>query len=168
MSTMPLKKIYEEAFNKEATFGSCAQAVLATLAEHFDFISPELVQQSYYLAGGGARGTGGTCGALAGGLLAIGAKYGRTLSEFGKEKTAAHEKGFNLAAALSDRFIQEYGAVSCAKVQEKYFGRSFYLRDEEEFAAFEAAGAHQDKCPNVTGNVAKWTAALLLTGRTEA
>jgi len=29
---------------------------------------------------------------------------------------------------------------------------------------FEEAGAHLDKCPSVTGNVARWTAELLING----
>ncbi|RSD33523.1 MAG: CGCAxxGCC family protein, partial [Methanohalophilus sp.] len=30
------------------------------------------------------------------------------------------------------------------------------------FEAFEEAGGHDDKCPSVTGNAAKWTAKVLL------
>ncbi len=30
-----------------------------------------------------------------------------------------------------------------------------------EYAEFEAAGSHDDKCPNVTGMVAEWVAEIL-------
>lgn len=34
--------------------------------------------------------------------------------------------------------------------------------DAKEYEEFERAGGHRDKCPSVTGNVAKWVAQILL------
>ena len=46
--------------------------------------------------------------------------------------------------------------------KKKLFGRSFDLLNQDEYEAFEKAGAHVDKCPSVSGNVARWTAEIIL------
>ncbi|MBN2599441.1 MAG: hypothetical protein JXA75_02785 [Candidatus Thermoplasmatota archaeon] len=51
---------------------------------------------------------------------------------------------------------------SAAAFKKKIFGRSYDLLDKQEYAAFGDAGAHADKCPSVAGNVAKWTAEIIL------
>ena len=50
----------------------------------------------------------------------------------------------------------------CKDVHQKLFGRAFKLLDPEEYQEFEKAGAHVDKCPSVSGNVARWTAEIIL------
>jgi C_GCAxxG_C_C family probable redox protein len=158
-----INEVYEKAFQYEAEFGICPQAVLAALHDHFDFVDREVIKKGHFLAGGIVRSIDGHCGALSGGIMAIGCKYGRERNEFG-EKTEIHEAGASLARQLHDRFAAEYGGVICREVQEKIFGRAFNLRDEKESEMFEEAGAHLDKCPSVTGNVARWTAELLING----
>lgn len=37
-----------------------------------------------------------------------------------------------MAAALHDKYIEKYGTVICAEIHKKIFGRSFYLRDDEQ------------------------------------
>lgn len=159
-----LKEIYKKAYEYEAEFGGCPQAVLAALKEHFSFIDEKIIKTSHFLAGGVARSTQGTCGALTGGVMAISAELGRERAQFGQEKTLSQEEGSALAALLTDRFMKTYDGITCERVQKKLFGRAFNLRDEEEWAMFEEAGGHLDKCPSVTGNVACWTAELLSKG----
>jgi hypothetical protein len=74
-----------------------------------------------------------------------------------------------LAKILYDTFVTEFGRPICTGVQETIFGRSFDLWDPEEHQAFEEAGGHRDKCPEVAGKAAKWTAGILLdtAGETE-
>ena len=156
-----LSAVYERAYQNEAEFGVCPQAVLAALQDYFRFIDDSLIQASHALAGGIARSTDGTCGALNGGLIVISSIYGRKRSEFG-EKTGNHEKGEMIARELHDRFAAEFGGVICREVQEKVFGRSYNLRDPREFEKFEADGGHTDKCPLVTGKAARMTAEILL------
>ena len=104
--------------------------------------------------------TRGTCGTLAGGLLAISSIVGREYDDFkeGKKK----RRVFKYSKILYDRFIDEYGSPLCCDVQKRLFGRSFNLMNKKEYEEFEKAGAHIDKCPSVSGNVAKWTAELIL------
>jgi hypothetical protein len=69
---------------------------------------------------------------------------------------------FNYAKDLYGKFVEEYGSPQCREVHKKLFGRTFNLSDPREFKEFEKAGGHVDKCPSVSGNVAQWTAEIIL------
>jgi len=151
---------YRLAFKYEAELGSCPQCVLAALKETLDVGSDDTIKSADALAGGTSLSSRGTCGALVGGLLAISSIVGREYEDFkeGKRK----RRVFKYSKILYDRFIDEYGSPLCCDVQTKLFGRSFNLMNKNEYEEFEKAGAHIDKCPSVSGNVAKWTAELIL------
>ena len=151
---------YQRAFSYEAKVGSCPQCVLAALKETLNIGDETLIKSADALAGGTALSSKGTCGALAGGMLALGFLSGRKYSELkeGKKKRLI----FRYTKILYDRFIEEYGSPLCCDVQKKLFGRSYNLLDKQEYEAFEKAGAHVDKCPSVAGNVARWTASIIL------
>jgi C_GCAxxG_C_C family probable redox protein len=151
---------YELAFRYEAELGSCPQCVLAAIKETIDVGDPAIIQAADALAGGTALSSRGTCGALVGGLLAISSLVGRNYSDFQAEKRI--RRVFKYSKMLYDRFIKEYGSPLCCDVQTQLFGRSFNLLDKAEYAEFEHAGAHVDKCPSVSGNVAKWTVELII------
>ncbi len=138
-----LDDVYQRAFEYEARLGSCPQCVLAALQETIK-IGDENV----------------SCGALAGGMIAIGLLVGRTYKEFseGQKKRLV----FKYTRMLYDRFVEEYGSPLCCGVQKKIFGRSYNLLDKQEYESFENAGAHVDKCTSVAGNAARWTAELIL------
>jgi len=154
------EKAYQLAFEYEATRGCCPQCVLGALHETLDVGGKELFQASHGLAGGTSLSSKGTCGALVGGCLAIGSLIGREYEPFKRgEKTKVV---YRYTKMLYDRFIDEYGSPLCCDVQQKLFGRSYNLLDKGEYALFERAGAHVDKCPSVAGNVAKWTAQIIL------
>jgi C_GCAxxG_C_C family probable redox protein len=155
-----LEEVYNRAFKYEAERGSCPQCVLSAIIEVLDVGDPATVQAIDALAGGTALSTEGTCGALVGGLLAISSIVGRSYDDFkaGERK----RRVFRYSTKLYDRFIEEYGSPLCKNVQKKLFGRSFNLLDPKEYAEFEKAGAHVDKCPSVSGNVAKWAAEIIL------
>ncbi|MEF8878842.1 MAG: C-GCAxxG-C-C family protein [Candidatus Thermoplasmatota archaeon] len=153
-------KAYDLAFKYEAERGSCPQCVLAALMETVDVGDPVLVKAGDALAGGTVLSSEGTCGALAGGLMCISSAVGRSYEDFSEGRKK--RRVFQFAKKLYDRFIEEYDSILCKDVQKKLFGRSYNLMDKEEYQAFEDAGAHVDKCPKVSGNVAKWTAEIIL------
>jgi len=155
-----LDDVYQRAFQYEARLGSCPQCVLAALKETLDVGDDSIFKASQGLAGGTALSSEGTCGALAGGMIAIGSLVGRTYQEFseGQKKRLV----FKYTRQLYDRFVREYGSSLCCGVQKKIFGRSYVLLDKQEYEAFEKAGAHVDKCTSVAGNAAKWTAEIIL------
>ena len=155
-----IEQVYRLAFKYEAERGSCPQCVLAALRETLNVGDPATIQAADAMAGGTALSTQGTCGALVGGLLTIGSIVGRSYKDFsaGERK----RRVFQYAKKLYDKFIEEYGSPLCKDVQKKIFGRSFNLLDPKDYAEFEKAGAHVDKCPSVSGNAAKWTAEIIL------
>jgi C_GCAxxG_C_C family probable redox protein len=155
-----LKKVYDLAFKYEAERGSCPQCVVAAIFETLGIGDKETIKAADSLAGGTALSTEGTCGALVGGLLAIGAVVGRSYEDFsaGERK----RRVFQYSKKLYDKFIEEYGSPICKDVHMKLFGRTFNLMDPKDYAEFEKMGAHVDKCPVVSGKVARWTAEILL------
>ena len=152
-----LDEIYKLAFQYEAELGSCPQCVLATL---YDIGDPETIKAVDALAGGTSLSAEGTCGALIGGLVAISSIVGREYNDFkeGKRKRLV----FKYSKILYDKFIKEYGSPLCKGVHKKIFGRTFNLLDKNDYAEFEKAGAHVDKCTSVSGNVAKWAAEIII------
>jgi C_GCAxxG_C_C family probable redox protein len=155
-----LDEVYKRAYDYEARLGSCPQCVLAALKETIGVGDDSMFQASQGFTGGTSLSAQGTCGALAGGMMAISALVGRTYQEFseGQRKRLV----FKYTRNLFEKFVAEYGSPLCCGVQKKIFGRSFVLLDRQEYEAFENAGAHVDKCTSVAGNTARWTAEIIL------
>ncbi len=88
---------------------NCAQSVLLTLAEHIDPQNKnELIPKIATGFGGGMGRCGSVCGALTGGIMAVGIKYGT--NEVGVEKRA---KAYAAAQALFKQFEKQHGSVMC-------------------------------------------------------
>jgi C_GCAxxG_C_C family probable redox protein len=154
-----LQKAYEIAFAYERDVLIGPQCVLSAMEEIFGIGSDDSLKSATGLAGGGALCGDGTCGALAGGIMAIGLVCGRD-----KEGFRAGERGtktYEVARKLYYRFREEYGGITCKDVQEKTFGRSFDLWKEDDYRIFEEMGGHTDKCPDVVGKTAIWTTDIL-------
>lgn len=143
----------------EYKVGSCPQCVLAALYETLNIGSPNVIQASDGLAGGTALSTSGTCGALVGGMLAIGAVVGRSYQDFkagkGERRVFAHSQ------RLYRRFIKKYGSPVCCQVQQQVFGRSYDLLDADEARAF-SQDATRETCPQVAADVTGWTADIIM------
>lgn len=155
-----LKDVYQRAFQYEAKLGSCPQCVLAALKETLNIGDQNIFRAAQGLTGGTALSSKGTCGALAGGMIAISSLIGRTYQEFNEGQK--NRLVFKYTKLLYDKFIEAYGSPLCCDVQEKIFGRSYILLNKQEYEAFKKAGAHIDKCTSVAGNTAKWTAEIIL------
>lgn len=156
-----LEDVYNRAYEYEGKYGSCPQAVLSAIQDYFGDIDDSLIKAVHSFAGGGALCGDGTCGALIGGMAAISSQFGRNRKDFG-QKTANRLKSYSISKELHSKFIEEFGGVICSEVQEKKIGRSFNLWDKDEYMEFEEAGGHDDKCTDVSGKVARWTAEILL------
>lgn len=155
-----LEKIHLQGFRYEQRYKQCPQATLSAIQDGFGIVGDEVIKAAHIFAGGTARTGRGTCGALAGGLMALASKWGRDRKYFDHGIDRHYPEG--LAKKLCDRFTQQYGSIICNHVHKKIFGRTFDLWDPKEYEEFEKAGAHKDKCPEVVGVVASWTAEILL------
>ncbi|MCF8024451.1 MAG: C-GCAxxG-C-C family protein [Desulfobacteraceae bacterium] len=146
----------------EQEYHGCAQCALAALMDTFPQIrNPEAFRAASGLGGGVGLSTEGTCGALAGGVLAIGLFFGRELEAFGDPESKRFT-AYRLAKRLQDRFAAEYGSGICAGIQQQVMGRSYPLYDPEAFKIFVQDGGHSHKCPQVVGRGARWAAEILL------
>jgi hypothetical protein len=47
-------------------------------------------------------------------------------------------------------------------VQNHLFGNAYRFLDNDEYVAYEEAGGHKDKCPDVVAKGAVWLAEMLL------
>lgn len=152
------EKAYRLAYEYDQKYGACPQCVIAAVQETIGGISDDVFKASQALSGGGGLAGKGTCGALAGGMMAISAYFGREKNDFAKK----NRKPYELAKKLYDRFTEKYGGPSCHDVQRTLFGRTFNMWSAEEFRQYLDSGGHNDKCPAVSGDVAKWTVEIIL------
>lgn len=155
------KLVYDLAYFYEQEFGCCSQCVIAAIKNTVGTnISDDVFKASTGL-GAGLAGAGYACGALTGGIIALGCFIGRDIKDF-PDPEGKRFKTFELARRLVERFEREYGDCGgdCSAIQTKTMGRSYdMLKGDRE--AFLADGGHDDKCPSVCGNAARWTVELL-------
>lgn len=157
-----MKAAYEKGYYYEKAYRGCAQCTLASLSDVVGFRNDHLFRQANILAAGMGSFGDGACGGYSGGLLFLGNYAGRRIEHFDGD---AEEKAMSmkLADELHTKFLNTYGTIICHGIHKDIFGRPFFLRDSEDKAAFEAAGAHKDdKCSAVVGIACAWVVEILL------
>jgi C_GCAxxG_C_C family probable redox protein len=90
---------------------SCSQAVFAAFSEALGLERTIALKISQPF-GGGIAGTGSTCGAVTGALLAIGLRHGR----FRPEDAAAKDKTYALVLEFINRFRERHGSIVCREL----------------------------------------------------
>ncbi len=156
-----LEKAFELGFEYEEQYMGCSQCIVAAIQDLFDKKNDDVFRAASGLAGGVGLCGDGCCGAYTGGVMVLSQLHGRKRDNF-QDPQRTRRKSFDLAKKLHDKFIAEYGTVICRDIQQKIFGRPYYIRDADEYAKFEKAGAHLEKCPTVVGNGARWVAEILM------
>jgi len=91
----------------------CSEAVLIAMAEYIG-VTSELIPKIATGFGGGIASSGSVCGALVGGVMAIGIKYGR--SEVTQIK--ADQKTKNLARRFIRQFEKVAGSTLCYDITQ--------------------------------------------------
>jgi hypothetical protein len=138
--------------------------VLAALQASVGGIDQSVFRAGSCLAGGVVR-RGETCGALTGGLLAIGNEVGRQQLEDVPQLRASFVPGTEMYL----RFRETVGHSLCAEIHTLKFGRHYRLYEPEELKAFHAVGGHgPEGCPVVCGSAAQIAADILLGLRGQA
>jgi len=153
-------KVYQKAYKNEAEYGGCAQSVLGAIKHLF----PEKISDNAFKAAtglaGGVGNSGNNCGALTGGVMALGLFRGREYDNFADPDGIQWET-YSMAYDLVKKFEMEYGKVNCCGIQRKVIGRSFDFWRKEDLKDFMKVGGHEDKCPSVCGNSARWVIEIL-------
>jgi len=158
-----LIRLEKKACHFEKEHGVCPQAVLYAFKEEYNIISDELFKAGNGLAGGiGLMGS--ACGALTGGAMVIGAISGRSYDNL-EDKEKNSFKSLTMVKELTKKFNKEYKTFICFDIQKEIMGKSYNLWNAEEKNNFLKAGGHEDKCTNVCGKAARWTAEILINNK---
>jgi len=162
-----IERIGRRAFSYDK-YSGCSQSVLLSLQEGFKIGNEESFKAATVLSGGIAR-RGETCGAIIGALMALGLVMGRDKMEetdqYVRAVGVAFEvcEKFKTALKVEFSFDKELKSTLCKEIQEKIYGRSFDLNNEEERNAFLKAGGHSNSgCPKVCAVAAKVAAKEIL------
>ncbi len=151
-----LNNVEETAHGYEKEFHGCSRCVFKALQDHLDLGDGVTLKASTPLAAGVAM-RGETCGALIGGLLAVGIV---TAQEDLKDSNVLNNSlaaGFRLARKVE----KEFGTTNCTMIQTERLGRFYSLADPEQYKAFIEAGGYVE-CPKVVGKIARMTAEFIL------
>jgi C_GCAxxG_C_C family probable redox protein len=146
----------QRAFELELNYGCCPQCVLTAVQETVGGVSDETIKASHGLSGGGGLMGQGACGALTGGLLALGTKRGRDASKLDKGRGIAN---FQVGRKLVDKFVSEFGGVTCEELQNRFTGRTWDMWNPAEYKAFSEARGEQ--CARATAIVTGWAVEML-------
>lgn len=155
-------KIEETAKACEIEYHGCSKCVVSTLAEQLGLGGDEVVRASVPLAGGIAR-TGNTCGALIGGLMAIGLAFASS----DKSDTDSLFRTLETAGRFYRIFGKEIGYVLCRDIRVDRLGRFFDTVDPDESRKFAEAGGHE-ACAGVVSKAARLAAEFILDERERA
>jgi C_GCAxxG_C_C family probable redox protein len=110
---------------------NCSQSVLLTMFEHWN-CRDELVPKVATAFGGGMGRCGSVCGAVTGGLMAIGIRYG-TNEPSAEKRSRASE----LARRFYRRFEKQIGSVMCRELIGFDLSNAKQLREANEDDVFE-------------------------------
>lgn len=154
--------IEKEAYDNEVSYWGCGQAVLDALQRYLNLGGVEAFKAASGLAGGVGR-MREACGALIGGVMAIGLAYGRAKFEPGKIcfEQADYREAEVRSTRFCERFREEFGGhIRCEDV------KAFVRRGDESqgyfrFDTIEAFENHA-KCGNVCGPAARFAAEIML------
>jgi C_GCAxxG_C_C family probable redox protein len=118
---------FEEGYN-------CAQSVLLTMFEHWKGES-ELIPKIATPFGAGIGRCGSVCGALTGGVMALGVKYGTNESSL-EERL----KVYGLARTFYKKFEERHGSVLCRELI------GYDLSNTDELERARKANVFEMKC----------------------
>lgn len=152
------------AFQYERAYRGCGQCTLAAILDTLDEFEPCAADAVFEAATGFAGGLGlagdATCGALVGATLVFGMLYPRHRAAFDGDRDNKY-RTYAMAQQLRERYLAAYDSITCHNIHRAVMGRAFDLRDSAERAAFEAAGAHDDKCTGVVAQAVAWAMEII-------
>ena len=90
---------------------NCAESVLLSVAEYFNIHCSEIPKMATPFGGGIAR-RGSLCGAVTGGLMALGLKFGRTTTV----DVNARDRSYGKAESFLSFFEKKYGTLLCCNL----------------------------------------------------
>ena len=123
---------------------NCSQAVISSFADDFGLDEKQSLKIASAFGGGVCR-KGDTCGAISGGLMAIGLKHG--MSE--NTDTFSKDKTYELSNIFIEEFKKIYGTIMCRELL------GYDLSKLEEVNAHKEKNSGTNLCPQYVGDAAK-------------
>lgn len=151
-----LQTIEDEACALEKQYHGCPRCVLIPIQKHLGLGNSQVSLASIPLAGGIAL-TGNTCGALLGGLLAVGLAVADEDVENSQAFLDAMRSGFRFLR----RCEKEFGATTCRDLQTARLGAFYSMASQEEHQKFVKAGGY-DVCSQLVGKASRLAAEFIL------
>ena len=157
-----LDRIEKEGLEALPELHGCARCALMAIADHVDLADRESIDTALRAGitlSGGIAGTRHHCGALLGGIMAIGIA-GMT----DNPRVASNEQKATVTRAARDfyrRFEREMGNVYCRDLREIGLGRQFDTDDPDEVVKYKEAGG-VEMCSNLVGKGARMAAETIL------
>jgi C_GCAxxG_C_C family probable redox protein len=109
--TMDKKQVEQRAFDLFQNGFNCAEAVSTAVVEWYGAESKDFTPKAATAFGGGVGGTKcETCGALTGGVIALGWLFGRT--EPGTDK----QDVYAFATEFRNKFLDSFGSTQCKAI----------------------------------------------------
>lgn len=150
-----IRRVMQKAGDYEELLGNCAQAPLAALMEEFNLASGhELLKATAFCPGVASHGE--TCGALLGGLMALGLSYCRdNVLDPNWNTPEAVEKSYSdkkKAYDFYEAFHKKFGSAKCRDIRALIMGRNYdtlnNLEDRKQF--IEDGGRKKCRIPPET------------------
>lgn len=148
MATQSLEDVYNELDQKVRKYlalsGNCAQTTFLSIQEQFEFNGDAIVKALTPLPGIALRGE--TCGAVIGGLMAIGMVYGRDKKNL--DDWQAYLDSLPPARKFCRSFEKQLGSTMCGDIIEAEFGKRYNLANQADALEWMQCGA-LEKCGGV-------------------
>ena len=149
-----LDAIAVSAFDNLRTYSNCCRSTLHAVQFHLRLPDIGSLKASAALAGG-IGGTGETCGAILGGLMAIGLFLG---SDDPRDENT-QERARQAAKRFVKQILDRYGSTRCHELQEALIG--WRLDDPARMEDWRAAGG-PIACATICAEAARDAAAIIL------
>jgi C_GCAxxG_C_C family probable redox protein len=156
-----IKQAYTLGFEYEKIYRGCSQATLGAIYDTLNLRNDDIFKAATGFAGGGGLSGVSVCGGYAAAVMVISQLFGRERFDFNDPEGIRFEN-FKLVREFTLQYTKELGSVICRDIQIHKFGRPYYLGDPDEFAKFEDAGGHRDKCTDVVGKATQLTVKFII------
>ncbi len=160
-----LRRVETEAAQLQRELHACARCTLYAVGRSLRLADDDCLEVALKTAiplSGGIAGTRNQCGALIGGVMAIG--LGMVQYDARTANPEARKPVMASAKKLYRWFEREFGHADCYDIREIHLGRFFDMADPEETRKFEAAGGYE-LCAGVVGKTARKAAEFILEAR---
>lgn len=160
-----LDKVQADGEALHRQLGVCARTALLAVSRNLDLGSDEAVDGALKSAlplSGGIAGTGNECGALIGGIMAIG------MGLIDYDPRTKNPDGTKPATSTSKKFFRwfekEIGHANCYDIRDVNLGRFFDRVDPVENQKYIEAGGNE-LCAGIVGKAARKAAEMILEAR---